>query len=158
MSAFKQTVEADLDRRAVSDILVTAFDRTYGGCNYWLNEFAAESEGSPERLLRVVVHEDGEREWSAVILHFARSAEPLTVFNRGRSLVHLGALGEQVTRTVAVAKEQLDWAWSEVMCRYGHTETARQLRQAMVTGDLDIDAEGADVLVQVALFGDIVYG
>lgn len=147
MSTFRQAVVADLDEHDVDSILVTAFDGQYGGCWYWVNEeddvvSVDRMFGLPDPVL------EGSRLWTGVRLRLAVQT--------------VESWRDEVRRTdgrsVVVDKAALDWAWGQVLSRYGHTETARQLNASMLSGDLDVDAEGADVLVQVALFGDIIYG
>ncbi len=47
----------------------------------------------------------------------------------------------------------------EVVRKYPHTQGAAYIRQALAEDDPGmIDAEAADMIVQVAAFGEIVYG
>lgn len=147
MTTFKQTVEVDLDAEWVDSILVTGFDTAYGGCLYWLRD-----EGWTYRII------DGEevpvgkriggatRYWGQVEV----------IFGDNKPAPWEGLL--PAADSGVIGKADLERAWSHVLEKFPHTATASQLRHSMIETDLDIDAEGADVLCQIALLGDIVYG
>lgn len=162
MSTFATQTRVDLDEQWVEDLLVTAFDKQYGGCNYWLNELAYRD--ALPRLLAVHVNgrvEEDRETWDSVTLHFERDGEkPLTDFNGGRVMVHLGDPGDgTVTRTVTVQGIHLAEAWAEIVdTRPIRADLVEQLLRSQRTGDLDVDADAADCLVQYALFGQVVYG
>lgn len=60
--------------------------------------------------------------------------------------------------TLTDQDDRLDRAASQVLTDRPGIDTAAQLRNSIALQDLDLDAEAADVLVQIALLGDIVYG
>jgi hypothetical protein len=146
MSTFKTKTEVDLDPQWVEDLLVTAFDGQYGGCNYWLNE--EEAAGS---VHGIKVLTNGGR-WYAVRLTIDRDFEtpghagPQGPADRGRDWV-------------LIDKEALEKAWAIIVdTRPIRSDLVDQFTRSMYENDLDVDAEAADCLVQIALFGEVIYG
>ena len=163
MSTFTTITRVDLDAEWVEGLLVTAFDRSYGGCNYWLNELAHEEPGSPQRLLSIHINgqvETDRDKWTGVTLWFEYTPEPLTIFNGGRCFVHLGDPGDgTVARVVSLTGEHLEQAWAQIVDgRPIRADLVEQFTRSAASNDLDVDADAADCLVQYALFGQVVYG
>lgn len=160
MSTFTTVTKASLTPEWVSGLLITAFDAQYGGCNYWLNDLTAE-EG-PEHLVGVdiVANADDPSEWASVTLQFERVNKPLTIFNGGRAFVHLGDPGDgSIVRTVTLEGKHLEQAWAEIVdTRPIRSDLVQQFLTSQAEGDLDVDADAADCLVQFALFGRVIYG
>jgi hypothetical protein len=156
-STFVTQTRVELDEQWVEDLLVTAFDKQHGGCNYWLSELAHTA--GPEHLLSVHINGTDEK-WTGVTLYFEHvDQQPLTAFNGGRSFVHLGELDGVVVRTVSVLGAHLEAAWAELVdTRPIRSDLVEQLLRSQQSGDLDVDADAADCLVQYALFGQVVYG
>lgn len=51
----------------------------------------------------------------------------------------------------------IEKAWGKIVS--GHIQVNSDIRSYLSSGDLgDVDADAADVLIQVALFGEIIYG
>lgn len=145
MTTFKQVVLVDLDPEWIDDILVTAFDRNYGACWYWVGE-CEEIQRIGFRTETHVHERVGRKLLTEVVFHLPPhdKRDPMWNWSSMQGKVHLNKVG-------------LERAWREVVSVHPGIETARQLNRSMVSGDLDIDAEGADVLVQVALFGSIEF-
>lgn len=143
----------------VDQILVTAFDGQYGGCWYWVNE---EDWIKHVRILTGEAdtqRDDAEGPWTSVIFR----VDPVAAADAG--------LPGLPVPNVQVDDASLAAGVDRVLKEFAHTETARQIRSARAYEDEqrlenggrlhdtgpDLDAEAADVIVQVALFGTIVY-
>lgn len=125
-----------LDDDWVDAILTTAFDTAVGGCNYWINEGDVEEYGDVKEVL---FDDDGTE---------AKRLEMVTLlFDKGIAQFRNQHLADAIERIMN---------HPQLM----RTETARQIRDACSTpNDLpDLDAEACDVIIQVAMFGEILYG
>lgn len=103
-------------------------------------------------------------------VHYWADVEQVSREKEDRSLAGLNPLSvrrlwlvehddeDRTVRTITCNTADLDAAASTVMRDHPNTDTAAQIRNSVATGDLDLDAEAADVLVQIALLGQIVYG
>jgi len=151
LSEFKTKTEVDLDPQWVEDLLVTAFDGQYGGANYWLNGMAEEGD-----LIRVHIRTDEEDHWHRVELHLTSTAD--TRPEVAQPHVHAGCPLDCHAGVVVADKAALEYAWARIVDeRPIRSDLVDQLTRSMHTGDLDVDAEAADCLVQIALFGEVVY-
>ena len=142
-----------LDERWVDHILVTAFDGNYGGCWYWINEDedvkrVRIAHGQPDPVL------EGHHLWSSVELD-------LTIDPHEH-----GEWREEILERSRGVVAVLDWRGLSYACakvlndaHLVRTVTGRQFAIAAETpGELpDLDAEACDVLVQLALFGQVIY-
>lgn len=169
---FRTTTEVDLEPGWVSDLLITAFDGQYGGCNYWLRE-QMQQDGA-ERLVGLTINTQPvvgiplrrSDVWDSVTLWFPEiEGEPLTLFNATERsigqhmMVHLGEFNDAFHRSVTVQKAHLDAAWAHIVNKRPiRQDLVEQFTRSMVYNDLDVDADAADCLVQIALFGEVVYG
>lgn len=132
-------IKIDLDMVWVDAILVTAFDSMYGGCNYWINEGDIDELGD---VTDIIIHDDtnakdGKTYWWGVTLE-----------------------GED-NRRVHVGKGNLDFAVNKILREFpAQSDTKQQLLMAISTPDAapDLDATAADVIVQMALFDEVLYG
>ena len=129
-------ISVQLDDNWTDMILTTAFDTAVGGCNCWLNEGDIEEYGDVEDI---IFADDGTE---------AKRLEMVTImFENGMQQLRVSHLAGAIERILNHPELR-------------KTETARQLLNAIVTPNdsPDLDAEAADVIVQVAMFGDIIYG
>lgn len=139
----------ELDNSWVDHIVVTAFDAQYGGSNYWLEDAGVVDV--------TMLGADGDGNWIGLTLWFPLSHQGEIPWSR----MHLGDLGGgALHRSASAAAPELSAACTTVLEQHGHTETARQLRLALETPDElpDLDAEASDFIVQLALFGRVIYG
>jgi hypothetical protein len=121
----------------VDCLLVTGFDRTYGGCWYWVN-----AEAGIKKVTFAWDPEDSDR-LSGVIFEVNKAFEAAT--------------GPIVT----VDKGKLERAWAVMVDqRPIRSDLVDQFVHAMQSPDElpDIDADAADCLIQYALFGEVVFG
>lgn len=126
-------IPVELTDQFLSDVLVTAFDGAYGGCWYW-----AEPDGEGAYQI------DPRRDvWCRVrIVERGDPTEISPASRRHFEVTHelLAAGMEKILR-------------SEVLPARG------DLRAAILEQDGgNIDAGDADTIVQIACFGDLVYG
>lgn len=144
------TTTTPLTTEWVEQILVTAFDSHYGACWYWVNE--------DDAVRRIRIHQnptaapDAIGAWKSVDVVLAQAQLDgdwggTCTLDASRTILTLDA------GSLAKAVEK-------VLAEFAHTVTADQVREARRYPDdaPDLDAEAADVIVQVALFGTIVYG
>jgi hypothetical protein len=116
-------VERELTSEFIGDILVTAFDGSYGGCWYWCRPagdgwLTVEGDSGEDYWKEVEIYEDEENK--------ALVVSPDVI-----------ALGFQ-----RAIDNNYPWAF-----------------EAVVSMDAGlIDSLGADVVVQLGLFGEVVYG
>lgn len=130
------TYDVLLDDVWTDAILVTAFDASFGACNYWLAEGDVENLGDLKDL--TITDDDSvPSKWEMVTLEFEEGVRQLRVSHLADSIARI--LNHPTLRLTA---------------------TAEQLRRASATPNdaPDLDAEACDVIIQVALFGEIVYG
>lgn len=143
----------NLDADWVDQILVTAFDGLYGGSWYWVNECDDVTTAS--------VHEHGEQPDLLAEARLTLTADSAAWEAPWRDdTLDAGRIdGHPVARLRGV---HLSWACSLILSdpHLARTETGRQLGEAIAALDEtpDLDAEACDVIVQVALFGQIIYG
>lgn len=152
-----------IDDTWVDSILITGFDGQYGACWYWLlNEvgpvpkrhYTYIADPNPQ-----VVYSDGE------------PAELLTAVKfSGWDLEEWPAVRDEAidsdTGSLCVDLDGLQYACNKVLGddHLQKTATGQQLLTAVEYAAHypdeapDLDAEAADVLIQIALFGEIVFG
>lgn len=143
-----------LDQTWVDAILITAFDRNYGGCWYWIREDFPDVGRSYEYG---EAGEDGDKPvlsvtFTQIDLDQIRDFRPEVVDPRERS--------------ARLDLEAIQWACNLVLSddHLQRVDTGKQLHRAVEYAFSypeeapDLDAEAADVLVQLALFGEVVYG
>lgn len=153
MSTFTTITRVDLDAEWVEGLLVTAFDRSYGGCNYWIH---AEEAVEQVRVLTDAggdtQREDAPGLWSAVEIDFAFGTD---LFDKGGFALQ----GPARPLTARLDKHSLEYAWQRIVNEQPiRSDLVAQFIRSQATGDLDVDADAADCLVQLALFGEVVYG
>ncbi len=121
-------LSVDLESEFLSDILITAFDKSYGGCWYWAIP-AIEDWLKTDDLLDSM----GSRLWwSVYIAEREDSSGNQWTVTRGSVLLGIQRAIEEVYPGVA---------------------------QAVIEGDAgQFDATLADVIIQYAVFGKLVYG
>lgn len=126
------TVVIDLSRDFLSDVLTTAFDADYGGCWYWA---APRIHGTrPLSAWNI----DGEVWIAVTIVEREASGE-----KRKWCVVDHGRIVKGIERLFSRG------------CLPGRND----IRNAILKGDAgDIDANAADVIVQLGMFGELVYG
>lgn len=136
MSTFTTSTQVSLSADWVEDLIVTAFDAQYGGSWYWVNE--------DDDIVTVHVT-DGHVDFQlsgpdlyAWSFRLQGPAHPLT------ARLDAAALGD---------------AWAVIVDQAPiRSDLVEQFTESMRFGDLDVDADAADCLVQIALFGKVVYG
>lgn len=145
--------QVTLDPTWVDAILLTAFDGQYGSVYYWIREdfpdttrvYEYDAKGPDGGLVRSVT-------FTNIELDQIGDFRPEVIDPRAR--------------TARLDLESIQWACNLVLGddHYRRIETGKQLHRAVEYAMSypeeapDLDAEAADVLVQLALFGEIVYG
>ena len=159
MTTWKTKSVVELDPAWVDAILVTAFDGDYGACWYWVNE---DEEITKLGFLPSKVDDpvlEGRKYLDGVTFWLLRGVPVVSHQRRFAPNVHLGDPGNgKPTPHVSITGRNLSAACGKALDVHGHTETARQLRRSLTENDCDLDAEAADFIVQLALFGEVVYG
>lgn len=162
--------QVTLDNVWVDAILLTGFDGQYGACWYWLlnevgpvpkrhytyiadpNPQVTYSDGEPAELL-VAIKFSGWilEEWPTVRPEVIKEPDEGDRWKDSTLVVDLDAL--QYACNKVLGDEHLQ-----------RTDTGQQLLKAVQYAvhypdeAPDLDAEAADVLIQIALFGEIVFG
>lgn len=138
--AIEMTADITLDDIFVDSILITAFDSAYGGSNYWVDNL----DDTGTRLKVRVYKKKDETEplgtkWTAVLLTPEGPDKADYV-------------------PVMLNRESLSAAFTKLYNEHkGYI--GDYIRRSVVDDDPgDIDADAADCIVQMAVFGDIVYG
>lgn len=130
------TIKHDLSTEFIGDVLVTAFDGQYGGCWYW-------AEWAPEAINLFTVEVSGGTAWSGVSIRRQREfCEPEERFTL---MVDAGIIVKGIQKIL----------------NEGNVNNAivESIRRGVADDDAgEIDADAADVIVQVGLFGEVVYG
>lgn len=130
MATLNIKIEVELDQEFISNVLITAFDGNYGGCWYW----ADIAHGT---WLRV----DDSGEWLGCDIKPKDDEPPHSSYLVDHSTLQSG-IDLILSGTVQI---------SPVVKTY--------ITRAIIDRDAgDIDSEAADAIVQVGLFGEIVYG
>ena len=119
-----------------TDVLITAVE---GGINYWAAVVSYEHDGMPRHRHATVVDTE----------------EP----ENGEQTVHLKDIDRAMR---SIAKQAFDRRPGDPRLLPDHTTRniagAYLAKDACPDGCADIDAEVADVIFQVALFGEVIYG
>lgn len=135
MTTYTVTLERDLPASFLSDIMITAFDGSYGGCWYW-------AQPAGDDWLRTNNKEDVlEQQWlSAAIIDKESADAEDDVF-----IVQLSTLRDGIQ--TLLADEPI------------RSDLMQHLHTAITELDAgEIDAELADCIVQTGLWGKVVYG
>jgi hypothetical protein len=128
-------VSLDITRGFLSDILVTAFDGGYGGSWYWARPHMQTPEQGPKFWLEV----DGDY-WMAV--HIIESDVSEGDSPRAFYINH---------HTLLLGLNKL--------FQPGVLPKRGDIRSAVIAQEAgNIDSDAADVIVQLACFGELVYG
>lgn len=141
-------VDRELDKEFIGDVLVTAFDGSCGACWYWARpagRFWLTSEQNPENL------DPAYSFWTAAHI-------------RTQGLIgikHLDA--KQEGGWFTVDGECIRIGIQKILDLDPHANIDPSVRNYIVRGVLesdagDIDAIAADCIVQIGLFGRIVFG
>lgn len=163
---FKTHTEVDLSPEWVDSILITAFDGQYGGSNYWVIEYIQEDDLLSWTPIVTTQHTapclsaplpitDEDRSdcrcklWTAVEWTFRHDFD----FSDFRREI-LGPTMHQVR----LDKKGLDYAWARIVNeRLIREDLLQQLLRSQHELDIDVDADAADCLAQIALFDQLVY-
>lgn len=121
-------IQREIPEQMLSDILVTAFDGGYGACWYW-------AEPAKEGWLQI----DDKGEWLSVTI---KEQEEGGSGKEGPFTVSLETIGKGIEKLFE----------DGVLPRRG------DIRNEILSPDCALDAEGADIVVQLGLFGELVYG
>lgn len=127
----------ELDEEFLSDVMITAFDGQHGGCWYWAqphNGSWLETNGDTN-VLTVI--------WQRVCI---KEIEPSELHEGQVAYVDHAMLAQGISRLLN----------GDVKVRDDIREAIWRGVNEMDGGEIDIDA--ADVIVQAALFNEIVYG
>jgi len=126
----KVTVSVNVTDKLVSDLLMTAFDSHYGSANYWANYLSREGNNASDILDEI---------WYSV--KFREPDEADTIHE-----VNVDKVVEAISKILNNEVQAADYL-------------VEYLRQAVANDDSGYaDGDVADVVVQVATFGNIVYG
>lgn len=153
MSTFTARTIANLDDQWIEDLLVTAFDGQYGGCNYWIH-----SEDTVRQVRVLTAAGDSQRDdakgrWEAVEIDFSTTDSDL--FAKGGFAMQ----GPTRPLTARLDKHSLEYAWQRIVNEQPiRSDLVDQFVSSMREGDLDVDADAADCLIQYALFSQVVFG
>lgn len=129
------TIAVDVSDEFCSNVLITAFDGSYGACWYWAQPSTVPDNG---RWLTVSgVKGDDDRLWETVTIDCAD--EDLS----GKVVDH-AAIRSGIQKMLGIDKIN------------------PTLREALITGLVtddagDVDAEVADVIVQMFVFGELTF-
>lgn len=146
MADIEIKVNRTLDDEFVSNVLVTAFDGAYGGCWYWADLYVPNQEPAFR------TEDDGDI-WLAV-----RITLDYDKTDGGTGYAHLDHVMKDGiwvdNETVRVGIQRL---------LDGDTVAGDYIREAIMRGVLEgdttnIDADGADCIIQAGLFGRLVFG
>jgi len=126
----KVNISVDITEKLASDILMTAFDSHYGSSNYWASLVSIDNNGASDILDEI---------WYSV--KFTEPDEPDTNYVvDGNKIV--SAISKILNNEVEAAPYIVEY-----------------LQQAVANDDAGYaDGDVADVIVQVASMGEIVYG
>lgn len=128
------TVSAPITDEMVDIVLVTAFDGNYGSCHYWAD------------LNRIERYSNGVEWWKQVTFTDALERDE----------------GNGDTKTYTVNAEQIVTAMQKFLDANSHMANdtiTGYIRRAVMENDPGmIDGDAADCIIQVAAFGEVVYG
>lgn len=140
-------VERELSKGFIGDILVTAFDGQYGGCWYWAKpagRFWLSSEQNPDNP------EPAYSYWTRAHI---RSQDPIGIASLDQ---------KQEAGWFTVDAEAIRIGIQKILDQDEHARIDDNLREqvyrSVLEGDADIDVDAADCIVQVGLFGRLVFG
>ncbi len=139
-------VERELDDEFVSDVLVTAFDGSYGGCWYWADSKRVDENQGPWGY----VSEEEGADWAFVNITLQQGDDT------GNKV-----LDAMMQKGVRVDGEAIRVGIQRIMD--GDVGVSDDIRNHIVRGVLEgdageIDAIGADCIVQAGVFGELIYG
>lgn len=155
----------------LSDVLVTAFDGSYGACWYWARPFEPEEGKSfikvqllPVMLLdaatgREVVGPTMKETWTEVTIIEAEESDAAT--DALNTEWQTNERGEADTRYYKIDHRLIARGIQLAINKRGGAseEICATVVTAVVDNDAGaIDAGAADVIVQLGLFGQVVYG
>jgi hypothetical protein len=125
------TIRMDITQEFLSDLLVTAFDGSYGGSWYW----ARPNIQSPEQGAKYWLETDGDL-WT--VCHIRDLEDPDRKFKVDHQVLIRGI---------------------EKLFEPGVLPGRGDIRNAVLAQDSgNIDVDAADVIVQLGCFGELVYG
>ena len=171
MVTVKESKSYEVDDKFIGDVLVTAFDGSYGACWYW----AIAEDCEDMTLVGIDPVDDKERrergDWTAVRFHQPDQGPfPKHDFEAKTCIHHVkcweghecGFCEEAGRHTweVTVDKDVLVRGMELVLTgRYCNDQIVRWLRQSLDEGEASmVDADVADCIVQCGLLGEGVYG
>ncbi len=160
MTTISTQCAISLDEGWVDHILVTAFDGHYGSCWNWSqeNEDVANVRCIDSATVDTVLPD--VHLLKAVELDLGMEHAPSGRSNWRPEALGIG--GGHYLWAARADEETLSWACGQILSdeSLNRTETARQLREAITSPNElpDLDAEACDVIVQVAVFGEVIYG
>lgn len=138
-------VEVTPEKQFWSDLMVTAFDGQYGGCWYW----ATPANDNWLHTEAMVAGHDVENLWTATDIKLKEPlGDPLMdqMFNDG----------------YRVTWHTLCWGFKYALRgtdAYGQPAGYSDLQKAMLQQDPgEVDADAIDVLVQMGVFGQVIFG
>lgn len=139
--------EMELDESFLGDVMVTAFDGMYGGCWYWA------APGKDDWLEKQTIESNGhdmEEGWSKAYITWGPEGGP------GGQQDAILANGKWVGWETLKTGIQYLLNGKDA---YGHEVFLDDLLQAVCTQDAGmIDSSGADIIVQLGLLGQVVFG
>lgn len=142
-------VDRDLDKEFISNVLITAFDGNYGGCWDWAKPagrfwLTSEQRDEPGRM------DPDESYWTAA--HIRTKEET--------GVASLDARQEKGWFTVNA--ECIRVGIQKILDQDTHalirSDLRDQIYRSVLEGDADIDADATDCIVQIGLFGRMIFG
>lgn len=123
-------IKSDITENFLSNVLIAGFDGQYGGCYYWADNVKISSNNAPDILDEI---------WFSVSLTVSDDDS-----NETHNITHdsmVESIQKILDETITVSSDIYD-----------------SIRDGVKYNDAGyVDAAGADVIVQVATFGEIVY-
>ncbi len=141
----KVTVEVELSEEFIGDVLVTAFDKNYGACNYWAGVDKVYLSEANE-----IGMSQADRKWTKVEITDIVKAqgnilEGEDFQEESQYTIDAGTVAEGL-RQIVLEKDNYPFAYGYVYiaCTQGNAG--------------EIDAPLADMIVQLGLWGEVKYG
>jgi hypothetical protein len=147
VDTFKLKLEVDINKQCIYDVLTTAIE---GGSGYWLNN---------DDFKNITVRRDENHNVTAIFFE-GTGQIPITYKTRGPCFAQRPQDDSQFLYCIfpldiVEAAQKILHASKPDEYGYGPYCAAKELAKGE---HADIDADAADCLLQVAAFGEIVYG
>lgn len=134
--SIKVKIDVELSDEFVGDILVTAFDGTYGGCWYW---------SQPTQKVDDWLDDDADGNWRKVAIELTEEVGVAAIDSQSYLTVDSEAIRVGLQKIVS----------GEVRI---NDDLLAQVSRSVAENDADIDVLAADCIVQAGLFGELIFG